>query len=409
LFTIIEPNELADIKYEIPVNNFKIYTDTMKTRCSLFTVAVGIILISSCNTKQVKKEIIYVGTMSDSGNFGIFVYHFRRDSLKMDLIQSVNHLASPSFLTLNPEVKVLYSANRATINDSLDWGSISAFRIDPESGQLILMNDRPSYGDGPCHIEIDNEANALFISNYGSGSLVIMDLNADGSLGNRYRIYPDSGSSINTARQNEPHVHSSLFSADKSLLFVSDLGTDKIMIYNYLAKTLSLQSYWIPYISVDPGSGPRHMALNSSLPVLYSVQELSNMVNVISFSSENGPQIIQTISVLPSNYDSVSYSADIHIAPSGKYLYSSNRGHNSIAIFSIDPGKGMLNSVGHHWCGGNWPRNFMIDPDGKFLFVANQKSDNLVIFGLNDESGQIMDSVRSVSVHSPVCVKQVIL
>jgi len=376
---------------------------------SILYLAAGLLFIFSCNTNPGKKEILYIGTFSNAGNNGIFVYNFKRDPLKLDLVQSVNHLASPSFLALNPKVGVLYSANRSTVNDSLSWGSVSAFRINPGSGELSIINDQPSYGNEPCHIEVDKEGKALFISNYGSGSLVVMGLNPDGSISNLHGIYPDAGSSINIARQAGPHVHSSFISDDNKLLFVSDLGTDKLMIYNFNENDLSLNFYRIPSISINPGAGPRHMDFHHSLKILYNVQELSNMISAISFSEQNAPKIIQNISTLPANFDSVSYSADIHISSSGKFLYSSNRGHNSIAIFSVNQENGLLNPAGYHSSGGNWPRNFMIDPEGKFLFVANEKSNNLVIFNLDEKSGEITDTGISVNIHSPVCIKRLVL
>ena len=362
----------------------------------------------SCNraSKTNHKEIFYIGTYSVRSSEGIYVYEFNRDSMKMNLIQTVDHLKNPSYLTLAPNGKFLYAANGETVNDSMNFGSISAYAVDASTGKLTHINDKSSYGSDPCHIQIDHGGKSLFISNYNNGRLVFYNLKADGSISDNYRIFQDTGKSVNPARQESAHVHSTLVSPNDKYVYVDDLGLDKIMIFRYDSSSASMDPGDPPYVATLPGAGPRHMALHPNLPYLYLIQELSNNVSVFSLQNEAAPVMIQTLSALPEHYDSVNDAADIHVLPSGNFVYSSNRGQNTIAIFKVDPATGRITRTGEHSCGGNWPRAFLVDPEGQFLFVANERSDNLALLKVNGETGELSETGVSVKIPSPVCVKR---
>lgn len=379
----------------------------MKYLRSLVIFVFTFIVFYSCTKTPEKthKEILYVGTYSVRGSQGIYVYEFNRDSLTLKLIQTVNHLSDPSYLTVSPDGKFLYAANGGTVNDSLHWGSASAYKINPESGKLTHMNDRTSFGSDPCHIEIDHTGHVILMTNYNNAVLTSYILNDDGSISDQYQVFHETGSSIVTSRQSEAHVHSSLFTPDNKYVYVADLGSDKVRIYDYNSDTHKIDPSQTPAVAAIPGSGPRHMAIFPGLPYMYLVQELSNTVSVFSLNPESAPEMIQTLSTLPADYDSLNDAADIHIAPSGKFLYSSNRGHNSIAIFSINHENGNLSPAGYHSCGGNWPRNFLIDPKGQFIFTANKISDNLAVLKMDADTGELSDSGVSIGIPSPVCIK----
>ena len=380
----------------------------MKLRISVLLLTAILFLIVSCTpTKKSNspREFLFVGTYSVRGSQGIYVYEFNRDSLSLHLIQTIDHLSNPSYLTISPDGKYLYAANGGTVNDSTQWGSATAYKIDSATGKLTVINDKTSFGSDPCHIEIDHSGHTIFLTNYNNAVLTAYILNSDGSISDHYQVFQETGSSVNPNRQAEAHVHSSLLTPDNQYVYVADLGSDKIRVYGYDQTNFTIKAGMPESASVIPGSGPRHMSILPGFPYLYLVQEMSNTVSVFDIKDESSPKMIQTLSTLPEGFAGEDDAADIHIAPSGKFVYSSNRGDNSIAIFSINHETGNITAVGHHSCGGNWPRNFLMDPKGQYLFVANEKSDNLVILKMNPDTGELSDTGVSVSIPSPVCVK----
>ncbi|HLF34421.1 MAG TPA: lactonase family protein [Cyclobacteriaceae bacterium] len=382
----------------------------MKIFIKILTTLSLSFMLASCAMVQEKapEEFFYFGTFSKQNMPGLFVYNFNRDSARFSLVQAVEHLAGPNFLAVNSDETVLYSVNNESVNDSTRWGSVSAFRIDSISGELTVINDQPSYGSGPCHIAVNEAGTFVAVSNYGSGSLAVIALNEDGSLGSTHHVIKHEGSGPVPSRQNRPHVHSSLIIDNLDMILAADLGTDKIMVYDINRNDLSLQPGKKSFLTSVPGAGPRHMDFNPAQSVLYMIGELSNSVSVYSIAGDSISDMIQHIRALPENFDSISYCADIHVHPSGKFLFASNRGHNSIAVFSINQQDGTLAFTGTFPCGGNWPRNFMVDPEGEFLFVANERSDNIAIHKIDQESGALMNTGKSLSVMTPVCIKRII-
>ena len=380
----------------------------MKLRIPVLLLTVIAFSIFSCTPSTKKnspKEILYVGTYSVRGSQGIYVYEFNRDSLTFHLIQTVDHQRDPSYLTISPDGKFLYAANGGTVNDSTHWGSVSSYRIDPGTGKLTSINDRTSFGNDPCHIEIDHNGHTILLTNYNDAVLTSYILEPDGSISDKSQVFHIEGSSVNPNRQASAHVHSTLFTPDNKYVYVADLGSDKVRVFDYDQANYTIKPGNPESASVIPGSGPRHMAIFPGSPYMYLVQEMSNTVSVFDIAEESSPKMIQTLSSLPQDFTGEDDAADIHIAPSGKFVYSSNRGDNSIAIYSINKENGNLSVVGHHTCGGDWPRNFLMDPKGQYLFVANKKSDNMAVLKVNPDTGELSDTGVSVSIPSPVCVK----
>ena len=359
---------------------------------------------------QGKKEILYAGTYSVRGSEGIYIFQFDRLKPALKLIQTVPSLESPTFVTIHPTGKFLYSVNRGKADISDKGGSVSAYAIDPKTGRLNGLNNRSSYGDAPCYISLDHTGKHAFICNYSKGNLVVLPLFDDGVLGIPSDAKKYVGNGINTTRQEEPHIHSAVLSADNRYLYVSDLGTDKIYIYGFDASTGKLSSAETPEVSVIPGSGPRHLAFHPNGRYAYLAEELSSSVCSFDVNTTTGALTVlqDTVKGLPPNFTGNNTSADIHTDVAGNFLYMSNRGHNSISIFSIAP-DGKITLTGQQDVAGRTPRNFMIDPKGDFMFVANQDTDTIVIFKINRKTGKLTQAGKPVSIPSPVCLKMLSL
>ncbi|MBL0744215.1 lactonase family protein [Chryseolinea lacunae] len=371
-------------------------------------LSFSLLLIGYAAQAQSKKEIMYVGTYSVRGSQGIYAFTFDRAKRTLKPLQTVPGLESPNYLAIHPTGKFLYSVNSGKANaaDS-EKGSVSAYGIDPKTGRLSGLNNRSSYGDGPCHITIDKTGQFAFISNYSQGNLVVLPLFDDGLLGTPSDAKKYVGNSVNPKRQESPHIHSTLISPDNKFLYVADLGTDKVYVYDFDAKEGHLQPASSPEVPVTPGAGPRHMALHPNGKFAYVAEELTSTVGVFTMNKTTGAWTVveDTVRSLPVTFKEQNTSADIHIDPKGKFLYMSNRGLNALSIFSISPTTGKLTFVGNQDVGGKTPRNFLMDPKGEFIFVANMETDNIVTFKINPKTGKLTAVGKPVKVPSPVCLK----
>jgi 6-phosphogluconolactonase len=366
----------------------------------------GILLCSAFSFAQSKKEVLYVGTFSVRGSEGIYAYSFNRAKQTLTLLQTVPSLESPTFLTIHPSNKYLYSVNRGKADAMDQGGSVSAYGIDNATGRLSGLNHKSSYGDGPCYVEVDKTGKYVIIGHYNEGNLTVLSLFKDGLIGSVSDAKKYSGNSINAERQESPHIHAAVLSQDNKFLYVTDLGSDKIYIYDFDASNGTLRPGSVPEVMVTPGAGPRHFALHSTGNYAYLSEELTSTVGVLSVDKISGALTMLQDSVpsLPDNYTGKNSSADIHTDVTGKYLYMSNRGADVISIYTIaDDGKIKL--VGNQSTGGKTPRNFLVDPKGEFLFVANQDTDNITIFRINPKTGQLTSVGQPLSVPSPVCLK----
>lgn len=353
--------------------------------CLLFTVMSAF--------AQKSKVMIYVGTYSEKGE-GIYAYEFDKENLAVKQVQILANKNSPSFLEFHPNKKFLYSANEGK-------GTITAYKIDPADGKLSAMNEKSAFGNGSCHVSVDPKGRFIYVSNYGSGNLAVYLLNKDGSIGALADTIQDKG-----AASQKPHMHSMIPSVDGRFVYASDLGIDKIMIYQVDQQTGKLTPGAVPYVEVKSGDGPRHLAITPDGNFAYSAGELSSSVNSFQIVKNSGALVsMERVSMLPSDFKGKSSAADIHISPDGKFLYASNRGHESIAIYGIDAKTGKLIIAGHADTHGKHPRNFNMDASGDLLFVANRDNNNVVIFTRNKENGQLTYTGKEMSIPTPVCVK----
>lgn len=368
----------------------------------LFTIVFS---LSSFSIHCQTKEYMYVGTYNEKDQPGIFVFSFDRKDGRMTLVQQIGGMVAPSYLEVNHNGTHLYSVNRNSVIAGKKWGSVSAYKINRKDGTLTHLNDQPAFGAESCHISLDSKSRLVFVSNYSTGNLSVFPIREDGSLDGLSGSVQHNGSSLDQSRQKGPHVHQSVVSGDDQYLFVCDLGIDKVKVYSIDYQNKNL----IPLSGsdgiVDKGSGPRHFTLDEDQSYGYVINEMASTVTAFRLGDSAQLTPIQTLSTTPSEYDGTNYCADIHIEPGGKFLFGSNRGHNSLAIFQIDRESGTLKEAGHQSTYGEWPRNFLIDPEGEYVFVANQNTDNITFFRLNGNTGQLTKVDFEASVPKPVCLK----
>lgn len=341
---------------------------------------------------------VYIGTYTRGDSEGIYQLELNRESGVLGEPVLAGATENPSFLALHPERPVLYAAGEMS-----DGGTVSAFAIDAASGTLKPLNQQSAEGRGPCHVSIAPDGKQAAVANYGSGNVALYPLAADGQLGKVSGTAQHSGSSVNERRQDGPHAHSVNFDAAGRFLVAADLGIDKLLVYQ--VEDGSLTPNDPAFAAVAPGAGPRHFAFHPDGELAYVVNELDSTINAFRYDAERGKlDSLQTIGTLPDDFDGDNTTAEIRVHPSGKYVYASNRGDDSIAAFKVDPELGVLTAIGHESSGGETPRNFNIGPSGEFLLAANQKSDNVVVLRVDPETGALSETEHSVSIPSPVCV-----
>jgi 6-phosphogluconolactonase len=367
----------------------------------------GLMTLTSCtkSTETHHSEIIYIGTFADEG---LFVFEFNRADATFNLIQQLDSRGEPSFQAIHPNKKSLYSVSSEASADDADNGSVAAYAIESATGKLTLINEFSSAGRDACHVSVHPSGKFLYVSNYSSGNLSVFSIREDGGIGEMIQLIQHEGSSINTRRQNGPHTHSAIPSADGKYLYISDLGADRVYIYAIDADTGLLSPSEQFYVEATAGGGPRHLTMNGAQDFLYSLEELTGHVAVYSRDAESGAlSLVQRVETLPDDFEGNNTSADIHFSVDGRYLYASNRGHDSIAGFEVDAINGQLTKIGHFATGGGHPRNFMVDPLGEFVFVANRDGNHIRVFksGENgDEGGKLNMLESEVSVPLPVCI-----
>lgn len=348
----------------------------------------------------------YFGTYTNSGKSkGIYCYAFDPASGSLTETSSTGGIENPSFLAIHPNKKYLYAVSEKANPDGKTGGTVWAYSIDKKSGKLTAINHQSSEGAGPCHISVDKTGQCALVANYDSGNVIALPIKSDGSLGKAESVVQHEGSSINPERQKSAHAHSINVSSNNKFALAADLGLDKILIYKFNAKKAKLQKSNPSHSATIPGGGPRHLAFHPNERHAYIANEMISSVTAFEYNDKDGSLTeIQTISTLPDKTPNNS-TAEILIHPSGKFAYCSNRGHDSIAVFKIDPKSGKLSAIGHQKTLGTVPRNFSIDPSGMFLIACNQTSDNVVVFKINQDTGLLSPVGTPTQIPSPVCVK----
>ena len=361
---------------------------------TLFSLAMG-------QNPKVKTFHLLVGTYTNASRTnGIHVYTFNAETGEYHERSKALNVNNPSYLAISKDRKNVYS-----VSEGGEGKGISAFSFDAASGSLTFLNSTAAGGNGPCYISVDDRKRTVFTGNYGGGSLSATRLNEDGSLSGDIQVIQHQGTSVNTSRQDKPHVHAVVLSPDNRYLLVPDLGTDKVNIYRYDPDNAQpLTPAPTPFASVSPGGGPRHLAFHPNGRYAYLVLEMEGAV--VAFDYKDGKlSAKQTITMLAPGFTGRVGAADIHVSPDGKHLYASNRGEaNEIVIYSIDR-EGKLVYAGRQSSLIKTPRNFGIDPTGNFLLVGNQDGNDIVIFKRDQQSGLLSDSGQRINVDKPVCIK----
>ncbi len=355
-------------------------------------------------TRKKGKLQFFLGTYSARGAAGIYSATLDLHTGRLELFGEPAPAENPAFLALDPKGRYLYSVNELSEFQGKAGGALSAFAVDAKSGALTALNQQPSEGTWPCHLCVDGSGRYLLAANYGSGSVSVHALEADGRIGRLMDVVQHAGSGTHPERQEGPHAHSVTLGPGSRFAYVADLGIDKIMVFQFDAATGKLILNGVPWARLPDGAGPRHFAIHPNERYAYVVNELDSTVTLLSYDYASGSlRAVQSVSALPEGWSGPNLASDLHILPSGRYLYSSNRGHDSITIFYIEEHAGTLRAVGHVPT-GRTPRNFAIDPTGAFLVVANQESDTVASYRVDQETGRLSPTESEIAIPSPSCV-----
>jgi len=350
---------------------------------------------------------VYFGTYTNGASKGIYVSRFDLASGHLAPPELAAEAPNPSFVALHPNGKYLFAVSEIGRFEGERSGAVGAFAIDPKSGKLTQLNRVASRGSGPCFVAVDRSGMDVLVANYGGGSVAVLPIQPDGRLASASAFVQHTGSGPDRARQERPHAHSINVSPDNHYAFVADLGLDKVMIYRFDESRGSLTPNDPPFAKVNPAAGPRHFTFHPGGKYAYVINEMQSTVTAFSYDAARGElKEIQTITTLPKDFKGENTTAEVQVHPSGKFLYGSNRGHDSIAVFVIDQATGLLTTVEQvSLMGKKEPRNFGIDPTGAFLIAAYQNSNNVVVYRIDTKTGRLTPTGQELQLGAPVCVK----
>ena len=348
---------------------------------------------------------LFVGTYTDGSSKGIYAYRFQSESGDLTPLGLVAETPNPTFLALSANHQFLYAVNEESNYQNTHSGLVSGFSIDHLHGKLTPINSAASGGAGPCHVSVDHTGSGLFVANYGSGSAASFHLSRTGQLGAPASQFQFSGRGANPKRQEGPHCHCATVSPDNRFVLINDLGLDRIHIYRLEPATAKLTLNDPPFWSSKPGAGPRHLAFHPRGEFAYSINEMASTVDVLHWDPKTGTlATVQNISSLPEDFHGESSGAEIVADPTGRFVYASNRGHNSIAVFAVDQEKGTLSSVQSAMLPGREPRHFTLDPTGNWVLVGNQLIKSISIFRRDPESGKLTATPKTAEIDKAVCL-----
>ncbi len=348
--------------------------------------------------------LVYFGTYTGARSRGIYLSRFDAAAGRLSPPELAAETKNPSFLAVHPNGRFLYAIGELSGSGGKQAGAVSAFSIDPESGKLRLLNQQPSGGAGPCHLAVDKSGKCVLVANYGGGSIAALPLQPDGQLCPPSATIQHHGSSVNPQRQAGPHAHFITPDPDNRFALTCDLGLDKVLVYRFDAASGSLAAHDPPSVAIKAGSGPRHLAFHPNGHLAYLINEIGSTLTALAYSPKPGTlKEVQTVSTLPEKFEGHNGCAEVQVHPSGKFVYGSNRGHDSLVIFAIDRESGRLSYIGYQLTGGKTPRHFAFDPSGNWLLVENQDSDSVLVFRVNSKTGLLTPQGQAIEVGAPVC------
>jgi len=349
---------------------------------------------------------MYVGTYTSGKSEGIYLYRLNLADGSLKRVGVTGGVQNPSYLTLDGARRFLYTVEETEEFEGAKSGAVSAFGVNQRDGSLSFINRTASAGGAPCYIITDKAGRFVLVANYYGGNVAVLPVEKGGGLGKAVDVRQDSGSGPNHERQDGPHAHSILLDASNRHAYSCDLGTDKVMLYDFDARGGKLSPAKQPFVNLKPGAGPRHLTFDRAGRFVYVLNELDSTVTHFARESASGSlRELKTYPMLPVDFRGENTGADIHLTPDGRFLYCSNRGHDSLASFRVDARTGTLTSTGHTPTGGKTPRNFTVDPTGRYLLVANQRSDNVVTFRIDSSTGALTQTGQTAEIPSPVCLK----
>jgi 6-phosphogluconolactonase len=378
-----------------------------KRRDFLTITGIGLLSIAAATVysaygkarKQQGRYRVYVGTYTEGRDEGIYLYDLSPAGVLSKV--SSTKAEDASFLALHPKGNYLYAVNEIGDFEGEESGSVSAYTVEKGTGKLALLNKQASKGGSPCYVAVDETGKNVLVANYMGGNIAVLPIQEGGRLGAATHVRQHQGSGPNEDRQEGPHAHSIVIAPGNRFALAADLGTDKIMIYNLDVQKGKLLSATTPFIRTEAGAGPRHIAFGGDHA--YVINELNSTLNVYTWDEDEGVlQYVQTISMLPQGFSGKNQCADVHVSADGRFVYGSNRGHNSIAVFARDARSGKLKLVEHTPTQGDWPRNFAITPDGNLLLVANERSNSIVSFRIDKKTGKLTPAGSIAEVSKPV-------
>ncbi|OAS19097.1 3-carboxymuconate cyclase [Paenibacillus oryzisoli] len=360
--------------------------------------------VTSVNKQQhTKQTLAFIGSYADAQNPGVYTAQFDAETGSLELTHNVSGLQNPTFLAIDEVNWRLYALGEGIGDEGQKCGAASAFAIQPETGELSLLNQVNTLPATTCHIQLDNSNQVIMVTSYHGGMVGLSPIEADGQIGTNADIRQHQGASLLPV-QDRPRAHSVFVDRNNQYIGACDLGLDKIIIYKLDLADKRL----LPHreVSVAPGSGPRHFVFHPSYKYGYVINELGSTVSAFTYDEEQGLLAeIQTLSTLPASFDGENACADIHVSPDGRFLYGSNRGHDSIVVYAIDEQTGKLQPIEHAPTLGKHPRNFGLSPDGRFALVANKDSDNIVSFARDEATGKLVPTGSVLEMSQPVCIK----
>jgi 6-phosphogluconolactonase len=357
---------------------------------------------------------VYVGTYTkrephvDGKSRGIHIFRFDTETGELHHQATVLGGVNPSYLALDPERRYLFAVNETGDYATHTSGQVTSFLIDRQSGELEMINQQPSMGASPCYVTVDATGRYVLVANYNGGSVSMLPVQAGGALGAPSAFIQHEGTSVNPQRQDRPHAHSIVVDPGNHYACAADLGLDRILIYRLdLENGKLIANHEQPWARVKAGAGPRHFTFHPNGQYAYVINEIDSTMTAFAYDGSRGTlRELHTLSTLPDDFEGKSWCADVHVHPSGRFVYGSNRGHNSLVVYAVDEATGKLSLVDHTSTEGIYPRNFAIDPSGQFLLAANQNSDNLVVFRIDPKLGKLALQGQ-VEAATPVCIKMV--
>jgi 6-phosphogluconolactonase len=364
------------------------------------------------------KDLVYVGTYSEPILFGTGqvvqgkgkgIYAFRLDRAKgaLEPIGVTEGVRNSSYLAFDPKRQFLYCVNEFKEYEGKASGAVSSFRIDQETGALTYLNTKASHGTDPCHLIVDKTGRNVLIANFASGSVCVLPIAEDGSLKEASCVVQHEGTSVDPKRQAGPHAHAVEIDANNRYVFVPELGGDTVMIYELDPERGKITpNANQPFIRTAPGAGPRQLVMHPNGKFAFLINELNSTMTSYAYDASKGTLTeVMTLPTLPKEFSGHSSCAEVQIHPTGKFLYGSNRGHDSIVIYGVDPTNVRLTLIGHESTRGRIPRNFEVHPSGEFLAAANQDSDNVVMFRIDTGTGKLTPTGNVVQAGTPICVR----